>query len=81
MEMFKEARLSRKEAKRLAALGYEAVQLMERERQALEDDLAELSHEQRAELDQYFSAVELALLTDQSNDAVNRPGNAGDSLV
>ena len=81
MEMFKEARLSRKEAKRLAALGYEAVQLMERERQALEDDLAELSHEQRADIDQYFSAVELALLTDQSNDAVNRPGNAGDSLV
>ena len=42
---------------------------MERERQALEDGLAELSREQRADLDQYFTAVELALLTDQSSDA------------
>ena len=69
LEMFKEARLSRNETKRLAALGHQAVQFMERERLALEDDLAELSREQRADLDQYFTAVELALLTDQSSDA------------
>ena len=69
LEMFKEARLSRNETKRLAALGRQAVQFMERERQALEDNLAELSREQHDDLDQYFTAVELALLTDQSGDA------------
>ena len=69
LEMFKEARLGRDETKRLAALGRQAVEFMERERQALEDNLAELSREQRADLDQYFTAVELALLTDQSSDA------------
>ena len=67
--MFKEARLSRNETKRLAALGHQAVQFMERGRLALEDNLAELSREQRDDLDQYFTAVELALLTDQSGDA------------
>ena len=81
MEMFKEARLDRNETKRLAALGYEAAQIMERERLALEDDQAELSHEQRAELDQYFTAVELALLTDQSNDAANSPEHTEGCLL
>ena len=81
LEMSKEARLDRNEAKRLAALGYEAAQIMERERLALEDDQAELSNEQRVELDQYFTAVELALLSDQSNDAVNSPENSEDCLV
>ena len=69
MDVFKEAQLSGKGAKQVAALGYEAVRVMERQRQAFEGELAELSHEQRADLDRYFTAVELALLTDQSIDA------------
>ena len=68
VDMFKEARLSGKQAEQVAALGYEAVKVMERQRQALKGELAELSNEQRAEVDGYFAAVELTLLTDQSRD-------------
>ena len=53
----------------LAALGYEAVQVMERQRQALEAELAELPDKLRAGLARYFTDVELALLTDPSIDA------------
>ena len=69
LDVFKEAQLGRDGSKRLAALGYEAVQVMERQRQALEAELAELPDELRADLDRYFTDVELALLTDQSIDA------------
>lgn len=67
MDAFKSARLSGKEAERVAALSYEAVQVMERQRQAIDHELAGLSNVQRAEVDGYFAAAELALLTDQSN--------------
>ena len=69
LDVFKEAGLSRDGSKRLAALGYEAVQVMELQRQALEVELVALSDEQRTDLDRYFTDVELILLTDQSNEA------------
>ena len=68
LDVFKEAQLGRDGSKRLAALGYEAVQVMERQRQALEAELAELPDELRTDLDRNFTNVELALLTDQSNE-------------
>lgn len=67
MDAFKSARLSGKEAERVAALSYEAVQVMERQRKAIDHELAGLSNDQRAKVDGYFAAAELALLTDQSD--------------